>query len=354
MPNLELITRNRDGLKNFYDEKGCLYFENWLLQATESSNQMFRIQRSEDSFWNFISKNGSFLTDEWFELLGDFVNGYAFVKARGRGCNYIDEKGHFVCRTFYDEISMFNENGFAVVKKNGKYNAVSRTGKLVFRRWYKEIECDFGVPWRVRDFDGKWSAVNSQMKFITRKWYEDISPFVNGFAKVKRNERPASWNYIGEDGKMLSRSCFETVEYFYGKGEMARVQRKSDLRYNYIRRDGTFISDTWYAEAAISAYNGWALIQRVGDLKYNYVNKDGELISETWFTEAYEFKKREFALVCNDENKWNYIMFDARFIFNKWYDKVEDYGEYAHYRNEGDLKDNVIFFSVYIEDLMNR
>ena len=56
MPNLELVTRNSDGRKNFYDEWGRIYFEYWLLQAIESSNQLIRIQSSEDSLWNFFSK----------------------------------------------------------------------------------------------------------------------------------------------------------------------------------------------------------------------------------------------------------------------------------------------------------
>ena len=344
MPNLELVTRNSDGCKNFYDERGRIYFENWLLQAIESSNQLIRIQRSEDSLWNFFSKDGTFLTDEWFELLDDFADGYAFVKTKDRGCNYIDQNGHFVCRMFYDEISKFNENGFAVVKKNGRYNVVTRTGKLVFREWYKEIDCEFGVPWRVRRLDGKYRIVDEQLKFVTRKWYDDVTPFVNGFAKVKKSTKPTSWSYVGEDGKMISRAWFESVEYFYGEAKMARVQRKMDLLYNYIRRDGTLAGDTWFAEAAISAYNGWALIQRVGDFKYNYINENGELLSEAWFTDACEFRRRNIALVCSDEKKWNYITPDGKFVLKKWYDRIDDCGSLAYCKDEEDFEPSIIFF----------
>ena len=308
MPNLELVTRNSDGRKNFYDERGRIYFENWLLQAIESSNQLIRIQRSEDSLWNFFSKDGTFLTDEWFELLDDFAN------------------------------------GFAVVKKNGRYNVVTRTGKLVFREWYKEIDCDFGVPWRVRKLDGKYSIVDKQLKFVARKWYDDVTPFVNGFAKVKKSTKPTLWSYVGEDGKMISRAWFESVEYFYGEAKMARVQRKWDLLYNYIRRDGTLASDTWFAEAAISAYDGWALIQRVGDFKYNYINENGELLSKLWFTEACEFQRRNSALVCSDEKKWNYITPDGKFVLEKWYDKIDDCGVLAYCKDEEDLEPSIIFF----------
>ena len=344
MPRLELITRNSDGRKNFYDEKGRIYFENWLLQAVESSNHLIRIQRSEDLLWNFLTKDGSLLSHEWFEMLDDFVDGYAFVKLKGKGCNYIDETGHFLCRLFFDEITKFNENGFAVVKKDDKYNVVTMSGNLVFKEWFKEIDSEFGVPWRVRRFNNSWNAVDSCLKFVSRKWYDDITPFVNGFAKVKRNTKTVYWSYIGEDGKRICDTWFESVDYFYGEAKMARVQRKGDLHYNYIKRDGTFVGDAWYVNAAISAHNGWALIQCDGDFKYNYINENGELLSKVWFIEAHEFRLRNVALVCNDEKKWNYIMPDGRFALKQWYDRIDDCGVLAYYKNKEDLDSSVIFF----------
>ena len=109
MFKMELVTRNSDGLKNFYDDDGRILFKKWLSYVSEPDGRLIRIQRAEDKLWNIIRDDGVLISREWFEKIDEFSNGYALVKLKDKGYNFIDRNGIFLCSKFYVELSSFDE-----------------------------------------------------------------------------------------------------------------------------------------------------------------------------------------------------------------------------------------------------
>ena len=85
------------------------------------------------------------------------------------------------------------------------------------------------------------------------------------------------------------------------KEELTKVQRLSDGKCNYIDENGKIISDTWF-EWIDYFHDGLAKVQRAYE-KYNYIDKNGKLLSNEWFKYVYDFNDG-FAEVKRTNGEW--------------------------------------------------
>ena len=100
MFKMELVTRNSDGLKNFYDDDGRILFKKWLSYVSEPDGRLIRIQRAEDKLWNIIRDDGVLISRDWFEKIDEFSNGYALVKLKDKDIILLTEMAFFFARSF--------------------------------------------------------------------------------------------------------------------------------------------------------------------------------------------------------------------------------------------------------------
>ena len=112
----------------------------------------------------------------------------------------------------------------------------------------------------------------------TTKWWKndnvlDLLYFSEGFARIKNCKR--KYNFIGKDGKLLSKQWFERAGSFYD--EFALVGRENH-EYNYIGKHGKLLSNEWFKSvdyfkdglAIVKRTNGeWAKIDKTGKLIKN-------------------------------------------------------------------------------------
>ena len=95
------------------------------------SDGFARVQRG-DGLYNFIDKQGNYLSNKWFKLLGVFHEGFAVVQRKDRLYNFIDKQGNILSAEWFIDVSSFYE-GFAEVQRtNDELAKIDKTGKLHF------------------------------------------------------------------------------------------------------------------------------------------------------------------------------------------------------------------------------
>ena len=99
-----------------------------------------------------------------------------------------------------------------------------------------------------------------------------LENFKDGFARVQRDD--GKWNFINQDGKLLSNEWFGYVDYF--KNRLARVQRKEDKKCNYINKNGKIISDEWF-NRVFDFKDGLAVVERTNG-EFCKIDKNGKIV----------------------------------------------------------------------------
>ena len=133
--------------------------------------------------------------------------------------------------------------------------------------------------------------------------------FSDGFARIRNCDK--QYNFIGKDGKLLSKQWFEFVDYF--KAGFARVKRSTDKLWNFIGKDGKILSDEWFNNAH-SFNNGFARI-RNRDKQYNLITANGKLLFDEWFNYLGDFRDG-FAVVRRANGEWCQIDKTGKLIKN--------------------------------------
>ena len=117
--NIDEIINNTEWWKN-ENVLDLLYF----------SDGFARVQRS-DRKYNYIDKQGKLLSEQWFENVFNFHEGFAVVqRVVDEKYNFIDKDGKYLTDEWFYWIDIFN-NGFARVQRtNGECCKIDKSGKL--------------------------------------------------------------------------------------------------------------------------------------------------------------------------------------------------------------------------------
>lgn len=348
------------------------------------------------SRWNYVSKDGKLLLDDWLLRAGDFIDGYAIILDESKKYNVIDLNGSRIFKNEYSNIERdrdfegffkvvikdeqgghskeniidINENpiydtwfdkigrffgGYCNVKLNGKENIISKNGKLVSDTWFDEV----GSPDFKRSIlghvlvkkDGKYNLMDMNGNLITNMWFDNSQLSFNGnFCRVMLDGKT---NFLKLDGTLLSDMWFNYAnvlintitqpnenEFYYSHGMFALVTAKEN-KQNILMLDGKFLSSLWFD--SIGLFNEMHAIVKLND-KFNFINIDGNLVSKIWFDSVEQFKKNragKYAIVMLNGKK-NILWENGKLLSNIWFDSIfSDYEKY--FIVENDDKYNIIF-----------
>ena len=93
-----------------------------------------KVQRLSDGKCNYIGANGKIISEQWFDWVGDFYDGFALVGRENHEYNYMDKDGKIISSEWFAWVGDFNE-GFAKVQRtNGEQCKIDKTGKIVVRK----------------------------------------------------------------------------------------------------------------------------------------------------------------------------------------------------------------------------
>ena len=98
-----------DGLWNFIDKQGNYLSDEWFNWADNFYDNFARVKRV-DGLWNFIDKQGNYLSDEWFNWADNFYDGFARVQRVGGLWNFIDKQGNYLSDEWFNWADNFYDN----------------------------------------------------------------------------------------------------------------------------------------------------------------------------------------------------------------------------------------------------
>ena len=102
-------------------------------QAADATKkeEFTRVQRVSDRKYNLITANGKILSDEWYEWIDYFHDGFAKVKRAYEKWNYIGKDGKLLSNEWFKYVYDFH-NGFGEVQRtNGEQCKIEKIGKLI-------------------------------------------------------------------------------------------------------------------------------------------------------------------------------------------------------------------------------
>ena len=155
--------------------------------------------------WNFINIENELLSNQWFDEIDDFNEGFARVYIHYKGWNFINREGEILSNQWFDDAYNFNE-GFAGVKINGKgWNHINGEGEILSDQRFDMVN-NFRDGFAVVGFGGKYAVVDTNGNQMTEFIFDAIKPFNNGLATVVVN---GDMYYLNTNFELIDRNTLE-------------------------------------------------------------------------------------------------------------------------------------------------
>ena len=199
-----------------------------------------------------------------FDYFDDFKEGFAVVWLNNKS-NYLTTDGKFLSDTWFDDCYPFNE-GFARVEMNGKCNFLTTDGKILSDTWFDRC-CYFENGLARVELNDKYNFLANDGKILSDTWFDYCGDFEEGFVAIELNDK---YNFLTTDGKILSDTWFDYC-YAFNNG-FAHVQL--NRKHNFLTTDGKILSDTWFDDCN-SFRNGFAKILLNG--KWYKIDRNGTI-----------------------------------------------------------------------------
>ena len=182
----------------------------------------------------------------------------------------INECGFHACLNPLDILYYFLE------EENSRYFKVKLSGEIT--------KCDMWDTNVAATEITILEEINIKEVIETTEWWKnenvlDLLYFSDGFAQIRNCER--QYNFIGEDGKLLSDKWFEFADIF--RDGFSLIQREDGLQ-NYIDAKGNILSDKWFDW--LDYFKGEFARIKGANGEYNYIDTKGKILSSEWFRYA--------------------------------------------------------------------
>ena len=180
-----------NGLYNFINTKIQLISDEWF-DSVSVFHEGFATIKLNGKGWNFINQNGELINpNQWFDNVYAFYNGFARVYLDGKGWNFMNQKGEIAFpNQWFDDAESFSE-GFAKVFLNGKTYYINGKGEL-YDRDKKFIS-------NLREFLNE-EEMNENEEGVD---FDNCTFFKNGFAEITTSDGGVMW--IDKNGKIMER-----------------------------------------------------------------------------------------------------------------------------------------------------
>lgn len=176
---------------------------------------------------------------------------YKLVISEDGLMNVENDKNELLSESWFNQVytPCFPEGFFFVECEDGRFNFLKLSGGLLCESNYKDI-CF-------------WASASVECNEVT---------FTDGFIPVQREDK--LWNFIDENGIVLSQEWFSSVDNFF-EG-VAMVRRSKDGRQNFIKKDGTFLCKNWYK--SLDHIIEGELWVKLDDDTWHHVSENGDVL----------------------------------------------------------------------------
>ena len=294
-----------DGSKSYlfspFSKEGWLSKE-WFEEAEGFREGFARVKRFHRKGYFYINREGHFLNKKGFISASKyFSEGYAVVETE-KGFQFLGRDGLFLGNRYYFDARPFSHE-LAVVQlpSDGRkcvtylrHDNSLMTFDGIFN--YVEDADDFdGQNGRVRISENEYTFVRKDGSLLFKKYFYYAESFVEDFACVKMKKE--EWNFLNRQGELISDvNFYRVLDFKNGFGRVMQKQMNSIAKHvwwNYINQNGNLLLDEWMEEAHPFRDDGYAFVKRPSDHLVNYVKKDGSFLSDVWFCQMEEESNSE-------------------------------------------------------------
>lgn len=165
-----------------------------------------------------------------------------------------------------------------------KYGFKDENGKVVAKSIYDDYNNNrLGDGFLRVERKGKWGCIDeiTGREIVECKYDEPISEFIEGFARVRKNDL---FGFVNREGREVIECKYDLATSFCDGFAMIRVKDGNKTYYNYIDKNGrqliqsniySFANDFSKGLAAVERDGHWGFIDRTGreviECKYDYV-----------------------------------------------------------------------------------
>lgn len=251
--------------------------------------------------WGFINLYGNPISENYYDLVGQFSNGLAIVakavtpafglkESQGYKYGYIDSSGKEVIPLIYDGVHDFDFDCLAQVNIDNVDYTINKTGEIHFSEGLSPVI-----------MNKKYGYINESNEIIIKPQFEYAGNFKNGVSLVLSPERQ-----------------------FYTQNDFVHLS----AGYRFINNEGEFLGLIygWAEEFSF----GFALVRELNDDEsdergnYGFINNKFELVVQYKYSTARSFKDG-LAAVSDNEMKWGFINTELEELVPIQYDEVSDF-----------------------------
>lgn len=149
--------------------------------------------------WNFISKDGDWLSNQWFDAVRPFKDGVAWVMLDNKR-NYIKTDGTILSKTWFDsadgEFRTYFKYHYALVTLNDKQNVLMINGGLLSKEWLDGV-WDFSEGLARIKLNDKYNFITFTGHIVSRRWFDQAYEFRLCAARVRIGD---DWYDMDRDG----------------------------------------------------------------------------------------------------------------------------------------------------------
>lgn len=314
----------RKNVWSFFDKDGNVLGGKQFPYASDFKNG-YAVVGGKDSKRNIIDNKGVLMWNTWYETVEIGDNGIMHVykydgssNNLGLVSNYADADGNLLLDEWVSKSSGSMVNGFAKLSDNhGLYNFMRADGSLVSKEWFKDV-CGYpqnGVfAFEKRQSNGcdMWQFMNvdTNKVLFDGEMFDDVDCAV--YSKdFNKNFYIVSLITDGTDG----------ILRMYNLVSVDGKKCVDDYKFSvkYIGYDCVCYSNTQYAKRTVAKWGGDVIVDNLsdcehftggyakvtmtdehGDKKINYIRPDGSLVSDSWF--GCSGKMRGGFVVVNENN----------------------------------------------------
>lgn len=259
---------------------------------------------SYDDFKGWIYENGK-------------NTGYSYVSKEGlKGLLSSSNKISVECE--YEDIGPYM-NELIPVKSNGEYFYITIDG---YRKLVTDTEAEylgaFNDGFGVAKIDGYYGYVDKKAKEYHFE-YEGATPFYNGIAAVKKNNK---WGIINTSFNQITEYCFDEIlmdEYGFISTYGVFFAKQGEKYYLY-NANGECLSDG-FDNAKLFVSDEPAAVELNG--KWGFVSKSGELVIEPTYADADSFSLGYAPYF--DKEKWGCIDEKGNILIEPTFDVMKSF-----------------------------
>lgn len=137
-----------------------------LLYFSDGFAQIINCERQ----YNFITKDGKILSEQWYKFADNFRDGFALVEREDGLQNYIDAKGNIISDEWFNWLDYFKGDFARVKGANGEYNYINKDGKIISSEWFRYADYfdndGFAEVYRT---NGEQAKIDKQGKIVVSK-----------------------------------------------------------------------------------------------------------------------------------------------------------------------------------------